>query len=140
MQIRKVLLPVDGSASSDRAVNYAMGFCELVGAEAVLLHAHRAAPQTLGKPNFDEAAERLDSESREVLRPYEEAMTLAGVNYAARIVGGPTAEVIFDVAQSEGCDLIIMGSRGKSELEGLVVGSVTHKVLHLAPCPVLVIR
>jgi nucleotide-binding universal stress UspA family protein len=140
MQIKKVLLPVDGSSSSDRAVNYAVGFCELVGAEAVLLHAHKSVPQTLGKPNFDEAMDRMNREAQDVLRPYEETLSLSGVNYVSRIVGGPSAEVIFDVATAEGCDLIVMGSKGKSDLEGLMVGSVTHKVLHLAPCPVLVIR
>lgn len=140
MQIKRVLLPVDGSSCSDRAVNYAVGFCELIGAEAVLLHSHKSLPQTLGKPNFDEAMDRLASEAQDVLRPYEETLSLTGVKYLSRIVSGPTAEVIFDVATAEGCDLIIMGSKGKSDLEGLMVGSVTHKVLHLAPCPVLVIR
>jgi nucleotide-binding universal stress UspA family protein len=121
-------------------VNYAVGFCELVQAQVVLLHVHKAVPQTLGKPNFDEAMQRLHEEAQEVLQPYEEMLSLAGVSYETRIVSGPTAEVIFDVAKAEPCDLIVMGSKGKSNLEGLMVGSVTHKVLHIAPCPVLVIR
>ncbi|MEF2146588.1 MAG: universal stress protein [Desulfovibrionaceae bacterium] len=140
MQIKTILLPLDGSPSSDRALDYAVGFCELVGARAVLLHSHRALPATLGKPNFDEAMERMQQDSADVLRPYQDTLDLAGVGYTTRIVSGATAEVIFDVAKSEGCDLIIMGSKGKGNLEGMLVGSVTHKVLHIAPCPVLVIR
>ncbi|SKA94354.1 Nucleotide-binding universal stress protein, UspA family [Paucidesulfovibrio gracilis DSM 16080] len=140
MQIKTLLLPVDGSPCSDRAVNYALGFCELVQARLVLLHVHKAVPQTLGKPNFDEAMDRLRKEAQDVLQPYEDMLAETAVEYESRIVSGPTAEVIFDVAKAESCDLIIMGSKGKSDLEGLMVGSVTHKVLHVAPCPVLVIH
>ncbi|MBU1611225.1 MAG: universal stress protein, partial [Proteobacteria bacterium] len=63
-----------------------------------------------------------------------------GIAHETRIFGGPTAEVIFDTAEVEKVDMIVMGTRGKSELSGLLVGSVTHKILHIAPCPVLVIR
>ncbi len=51
-----------------------------------------------------------------------------------------TAEGIIETAEDMKCDLIIMGSRGRSEIEGLLLGSVTHKVLTLAKIPVLVVR
>ena len=67
-------------------------------------------------------------------------LTRLNIPYDDKIVGGPTADVICEVAELEKCDCIVMGTRGKSGLESLVLGSVTHKVLHLAPCPVLVVR
>ena len=51
-----------------------------------------------------------------------------------------TAEGIIETAEDMKCDLIVMGSRGRSDIEGLLLGSVTHKVLTLATVPVLVVR
>lgn len=49
-------------------------------------------------------------------------------------------DAIVEVAKIEHCDLIVMGSRGRTDLEGLLLGSNTHRVLKTAPCPVLVMR
>lgn len=140
MEIKTLLLPVDGSSFSDRAVEYGLGLAELVGASIVLINCHKTVPKVLGKPNFDEVAAQLERESEEVLQPYVAKVEAKGVPCKGLAVGGATAEAIFDAAKSEKADMIIMGSKGKSDLEGLLIGSVTHRVLHLAPCPVLVIR
>jgi len=55
-------------------------------------------------------------------------------------VAGHAAKEIVDTARTEGSDLIVMGSRGLSDIAGLFVGSVTHQVLRLAHIPVLVVR
>ena len=52
---------------------------------------------------------------------------------------GDPARVILDLARSEKADLIVIGSRGLSDLEGLVFGSTSHKVTHLAPCSCLTV-
>ena len=64
----------------------------------------------------------------------------AGVTFIDRILEGPAAEAICEVAKIEKIDLIVMGCRGRNDLEGLLLGSCTHRVLKTAPCPVLVIR
>lgn len=56
------------------------------------------------------------------------------------IEDGDPAQRILQRAEAEGADLIVMGSRGFSDLKSLVVGSVSHKVSHLAPCPVMSVR
>lgn len=53
---------------------------------------------------------------------------------------GGVARTIVGAAREEGADLIVMGTRGLGDFASLVVGSVTQKVLHGAPCPVLVVR
>lgn len=53
---------------------------------------------------------------------------------------GHADDVIVEVAKIEKCDLIVMGLRGRTDLEGLLLGSNTHRVIETAPCPVLVMR
>ncbi|MCP4755050.1 MAG: universal stress protein [Proteobacteria bacterium] len=62
------------------------------------------------------------------------------MNFSERILEEPAGSVIPNVAEIEKSSMIVMGSRGLTDLEGLFLGSVTHRVLHLAPCPVLVGR
>jgi nucleotide-binding universal stress UspA family protein len=57
-----------------------------------------------------------------------------------RVEDGDPAQRILKAAEAENADLIVMGSRGFSDLKGLVVGSVSHKVSHLATCPVMSVR
>ena len=62
----------------------------------------------------------------------------ATLTVAAVGIGG-AAQVIADVARDTGADLIVAGTRGHSAIGGLIVGSVTHRLLHIAPCPVLAV-
>lgn len=140
MEVKTLLLPIDGSDSSNKAAQYCADLALTLGASVVLLHSHKAVPATLGSPNREEYRDKLVAEAREIMEPYEKLLADAGVKFDSKALGGPTAEVIFDAAKAEAADMIVMGSRGKSDLEGLIVGSVTHRLLHIAPCPVLVIR
>jgi nucleotide-binding universal stress UspA family protein len=67
----------------------------------------------------------------------------AGISARGEIVDGLTGQApkeILQIARSFDADVVVMGSRGRSDLAGLVLGSVTHKVLHLTDRPVLVVR
>lgn len=140
MDIQRLLVPVDGSDSSRKAAEYGANLAGLLGASVTLLHCHKAVPANLGSPNREHYRDKLVEESEEVLAPFVELLQASGVEFATKTLGGPTAEVIFDAATAAKADMIVMGSRGKSDLEGLLVGSVTHRLLHISPCPVLVIR
>ncbi len=75
-----------------------------------------------------------------MIEPHRAKLRESGVAFEDLTIGGNTAEVIAETVTGEGCDLVVMGSRGRSDLEGLLLGSVTHKVLHISPRPVLVVR
>ncbi|WP_319760872.1 universal stress protein [Maridesulfovibrio sp.] len=140
MIFSKILIPVDDSKHSDNAVKYSIALAEVSGASLILLHCHRPVPTGLGEPNFQKAIDNATRESYAILEKKTALLKGKNISYEEKILGGSTAKSIKSVAETEHCDLIIMGSKGKSDLEGLVVGSVTHKVLHTVDCPVLVIK
>ncbi len=140
MEIEKILLPVDGSDFSVKAAEYALDFVKSRRGDIILMYSHRPFPSFLGEPYFQEVHDKIMKTARTMLEPFIRMFADAGVPVEERILEGTPGENICRVAAIEKCDLIIMGSRGFTDLKGLFLGSVTHRVLHGAPCPVLVIR
>lgn len=75
-----------------------------------------------------------------VLRHTRDALGMPAEQVKAEVQVGVPAEEIVSFARYEQCSLIVVGSRGLSPLSEMVLGSVSHRVLHTAPCPVLVVR
>ena len=140
MKIKKVLVPVDGSDYSMRAAKYAAELAKIMEAEIMLMHFHKPFPVVLGEPYFQNAINKIMKKSNELLDPYRKVMQDAEIAFVDRILEGPADQAICEVAQIEKADIIVMGSRGRNDLEGLLLGSCTHRVLKTAPCPVLVVR
>jgi nucleotide-binding universal stress UspA family protein len=140
MQITKILLPVDDSRHAMSAAEYASELAKRVDAQIVLIHCHRPFPQLLGEPYFQKAVSKIMDKAEELLEPFRSLLGEKQVTFSDRILEGPAAKAIAEVAEIERCDLIVMGSRGRSDFEGLLLGSVTHRVLHSSHCPVLVVR
>lgn len=140
MTPRKILVPVDGSENSYNAAVYAVKMAQRLKAHIVIIHCHKPFPDILGEPNFQRAIDKIMHKSEVLMTPYRQIMKEHGVQFEERILEGPARRKILDVAEIENCDLIIMGSRGRSSAQGMLLGSVTHRVLHAAPCPVLVYR
>ncbi|ADU64273.1 MAG: universal stress protein [Pseudodesulfovibrio sp.] len=140
MNVTRILLPVDGSRLSDAAADMAIDIAASFGASIVLLHVRKPVPSGLGQPNADELLQYLIKNAEAVMAHYRGKLGNAKVDYLDLIIGGEVAEVIANVAEVEKCELIVMGSRGRSDLAGLILGSVTHKVLNISACPVLVVK
>jgi nucleotide-binding universal stress UspA family protein len=140
LKLKKILIPVDDSDHSLKAVDYGTGFARLVNSEILLLHCHRPFPVALGEPYFQMALNKIMEKSNKILEPYRRLLEDTDVYFSDRILEGPPGQAILKVAEIEETDLIIMGSRGRTDLGGLVLGSVTHRVLHSSACPVLVVR
>jgi len=135
-----ILLPVDGSEHAHRAADYTAKMAILMNARTLLLHCHQTFPIKLGEPYFQKAIDRIIQRSQELLDPFRTLLGDQGLDYSELIMEGPPGGKICDVARIEKCELIIMGSRGRSDLAGLFLGSVAHRVLQQAPCPVLIVR
>jgi nucleotide-binding universal stress UspA family protein len=132
----KIVVGVDGSDGSDRAVAEATEVAKRDGASVVLVHVVEriAAKGDMAPLHADEPAvkERVDKQAADL----RDAGVDADVRFESIILGGP-ARSIADVAAETGADLIVVGTRGHSALAGVFLGSVTQKLLHLASCPVL---
>lgn len=135
-----ILLPVDGSAHADRAAEYAIDLVRLLEGHILLLYCHRPFPKVIGEPYLQSMITRTLEDAQERLKPYCDNLRQAGVRFEDRIMEGPAGKAIVRIAVIEKCDFIVMGTRGRSNLQGLLLGSVTHRVLQTAPCPILVVR
>ena len=140
----KILLPMDGSECALRAVDHLISHCAWFRdvPEIHLLQVH--APIPMGRVQAHVGRDTLHTyyleESQELLIAAQKKLDAAGRFHTTHIHVGQPAEVIAKVAGELGCDLIIMGSHGRSGVAGLVMGSVASRVLHLASCPVLLVK
>ncbi|MCC6728614.1 MAG: universal stress protein [Chthonomonadales bacterium] len=143
----KILLASDGSETALRAAATAAELARRFDASLTVLHVFAipltpvslaATPGAEVDPLLLErmAGEVQDAVARRTGRVLEEA----GVPYATRQEIGHPAETIVRVAQQEGFDLVVLGSRGLSEIRSFLLGSVSDKVSHHAPCPVLIVK
>lgn len=137
---KRILLATDGSPSATEAARYARDLARLTGAEVLVVHAHPRVPPYLGEPNLTEMMHKILEESSAVVDPVIADLAEAGIQASPVFLEGPAAEAILNVAEARECDLIVMGTRGHGQLAGMLLGSVSHKVLSNAKVPVLVVR
>ena len=135
-----ILVAVDQSDQSDRAVAAARDLAQLSGG---VVHVVHVRGKEVVRAKFGASFELETSEEVDALLAKEIAVLReADVKVTARVVHGPqqdTARAIVEVADEISADVIVMGSRGLSTFGALVVGSTTFKVLHAAKRPVLVV-
>jgi nucleotide-binding universal stress UspA family protein len=135
-----ILLPVDGSTHADQAADCAIDLARLAEGRILLLYCHRSFPKVIGEPYLQTVINRILEDAQKRLAPYCDRLHQARVQFEDRIMEGPAGKVIVQIAAIEKCDFIVMGTRGRGDLQGLLLGSVAHRVLQTAPCPVVVVR
>jgi nucleotide-binding universal stress UspA family protein len=140
MKFKKILVPVDGSEHSTHALRYALGLSQSQGAQVVLLHSYGSIPMLIGGEAREELTRDLREESEKLFAPFAATLREAGLEPVLVIREGRPENVIVEEARKGGYDLIVMGSRGLSDMAGVFLGSVAHRVLAAAHCPVLVTR
>ena len=133
--ITRILCPVDFSLTSSKALDYACRLASSMDAELVILHA-------LEKAVTSSAAGQGSAADKEFHDFVESALRTAGTEVVpARVQHvGPPGDVITWMAQDRSCDLIVMGTHGRTGLLRLLMGSVAENVVRTAPCPVLTLK
>jgi nucleotide-binding universal stress UspA family protein len=141
MKIEKILLPYDGSEHSVNATKYALQLAKLFDAHVTIVNCYEwrgnmpEVPELLIK----DLKSNMQKEAGNILLRAEGIFANQGVEYKIETLAGSPGLVLTNLAKSKEFDLIIMGSHGHSEIAGLFLGSVTHKVLNRIYCPVLVV-
>ena len=137
---KNILIAVDGSDDSNKALTYAKNMAATYSATLRLVHVLAHTSDLLGYDDFEKLYAKRKHAGQTVL---DDALAELGEpNFEIRqeLLEGPEPDSILSCAQKNRADLIIMGTRGMGALKGLLVGSVSRKVIHLADCPVMVVR
>lgn len=141
-----ILMPTDGSAHSERAIERGVELAKLCGAKITGIHVMQdigmmMGPEGLLPTDIDDRMEERERErATEFLAFVEKAAAASGVPCNTVIAKGRPYDAIVDVANERGCDLIVMTSRYRTGLASLIMGSEASRVLHRTSIPVLTFR
>jgi nucleotide-binding universal stress UspA family protein len=134
---KTIVAAMDGSEGSKRALEYAVDLASSDEAALVLAHVDE---RTIGKGGGPIQADEDDIQAD--VRARAEELSSQGIDtrveMADVVLGGP-GHAIEEIADRAGADLIVVGTRGHSPVAGLLLGSVTQRLLHIARRPVLVV-
>lgn len=136
---RKILVAVDGSEQADAALRVAIDLAQHYRVSLCLLHAFPHVSDMLGAPQYEHLLAARSIMGETVLHG---ALSQVGeaVPVDTQLIEGPPAQAILRVALEDGCDLIVLGSRGRGQISGLLLGSVSSVVAQRAHCPVLIVH
>lgn len=151
MAFRRIVLAVDGSPPSDRAVEVCGALAAALGAPVTAVHVDIdpllvvppvAPTEAMIAPPIltDEALREAERAGEAVLERATAVLRGRGATVTTRRLRGPVGQRLVEVAKEEKADLIVLGSRGHGRLEKLLLGSVSDAVVRHARCSVLVVR
>jgi nucleotide-binding universal stress UspA family protein len=137
----RILLPVDGSETSARAVQFAIkqAHNSKEAPELHLLNVQHPLPGTV-RGVADQAKQYHHEEGAKALANARKLLDDAKIAYKYHISVGEVGEVVAHFVKELGCDQVVMGTRGMNAVANMVLGSGATKVLHLVDVPVLLVK
>jgi universal stress protein A len=145
VEIRKILVPVDFSDPSQRALDAAISVAKHFGSELTLFHCYPLPLPSLTRVPYDSITpegyvEAVRTAALARITQWRDKAVAQGVPADARVCAGVPASEISAIAEELGVDLIVIGTRGLGGLEHVLLGSVAERTVRIAPCPVLTIK
>jgi len=152
--MKKILVPIDGSESADKALNLALDIARKYKAEVEILHvippiSVPVTPYpTIGEspalsPGWvEDYYMKAKEESQKMLSEAKKSAKAkgGGLKITSKLGDGRPSDVIVAEAESENFDLIVMGSRGLGGIKEFILGSVSNQVVHDSKKPVLILK
>ena len=143
-EFKKILFPVDLSESSPKLVPYVTTMAEKFGAEIHLLFVARVFQYFSGifvpHPSINKFEDEVQKGAAKKLKEFKEEYFSDLPDTKAEVVPGDTSEEILKYIQTNGIDLLIMGTHGRKGLDKAVFGSVAERVAKTSPVPVLLVN
>jgi len=142
----RILVPVDFSTTSETAIVYAQALAARFAAAIELLHvvedpvASGAWDPDASYLTIPDLTDRLVEDAGRRLADTKGRLDADGVTVETRVVTGSPARAIVAAAEEDGCDVIVMGTHGRTGLSHMLMGSVAERVIRTAGCPVLTVR
>jgi nucleotide-binding universal stress UspA family protein len=138
----KILVPVDGSDNSYRALDAALLLSEKLGSKVTAVHVMEDVPvlHIESEKLLRELLEAFKKEQELILEKCSKTARIKGLTIDTILLRGNPGSIILDFCDKEKYDMIMMGSRGMGKFKELVLGSVSSKVVHHSRCPVMLIR
>jgi nucleotide-binding universal stress UspA family protein len=141
--IHNILVPIDFSEHSEKALEFAISLAKGLGARLELLHCYPINPGGIS-PYGIVIPENLDREMRDAasarMSEWREKAVSAGIDTDLTLTPAFPSEAISATAEEHGADLIVMGTRGLTGLGHILLGSVAERTLRIAPCPVVTVK
>jgi nucleotide-binding universal stress UspA family protein len=138
--IRKILVPTDFSAHADEAFRTACTLADRLGAEVVVFHIAQPPAVVTASGELLAEPETAPVNLWERFRDLQAMGATARVQQEIIVTHRPSARHILDMLDKQGCDLIVMGTHGRSWVKHLLFGSMTEAVVRSARCPVMVVK
>lgn len=138
---KAIVIGVDGSDGAARALEWCREHAPKLGVEVVAVHAFSLAAFALPYYDVPTMVDFAGDMREELARLLDTEWTaaLADVPHRCELIEGSATRVLMDVADKEDADLIVVGSRGRGGFAELLLGSVSHQLVHHSTCPVLVV-
>jgi nucleotide-binding universal stress UspA family protein len=141
----RILVAVDGSLFSERALKCAVDLAKKYSAKLIIVHVvlrrfYAVTPSEAGVLAATVFAKEMEAEGKEIISKAEAYAKSQGADYECKLLQGVAAEEIEKTAASENVDLIVVGSRGLTEVRAFLLGSVSDKVSHHAKCSTLIVK
>ncbi len=143
IRVRLILVPLDFSKHADSVIEWAVHLAEEHQSSVVLLHAYHLPvefQQVEGAYLPADFWNSVKDGAKDQLAHYGERLRERGLAVEEITREGHPASVIEEEAERLGADLIVIGSRGRSGLKHLLLGSIAERVVQKAPCPVLTVK
>ena len=144
MKVRRILVPIDFSRHSFKALETATDLAGIFGARLLLLHAVHigtffdgSTEPVVPPPEF---FEMVRGAARERLEKLAQDARARGLAVDVSVSDLPAVDAIVAAAEDPGADMIVMSSKGLTGLKHLLMGSVAERTIQLAPCPVLTVK
>lgn len=141
--MKRILVATDGSEHAERALQWAVDLVRQCGAELHVVTVIPVPAPVLGTPGavvYDQYLQAAGEEADRLLASVREKLRAGGIAAQVHRTVGRPSQGILETGDKLDADLIVVGRRGLGRLEGILLGSVSSEVVHLARRPVVVVR